>query len=176
MTQKTKSLVLGAATAALYTLLTYLASLLNLAYGPVQFRISEAMTLLPVLTPAAVPGLIIGCFLSNLWSPLGVVDLLFGTLATGLSAIWSRSLRRYRLKGLQVLSALPPVVCNAVIVGLEIACLSDAGFSLQSFSWVAFFSSAASVGLGELVICLVLGVPLVTVLERSGAAKRIFEG
>ena len=130
----------------------------------------------PVLTPAAVPGLIIGCFLSNLWSPLGVVDLLFGTLATGLSAIWSRSLRRYRLKGLPVLSALPPVVCNAVIVGLEIACLSDAGFSLQSFSWVAFFSSAASVGLGELVICLVLGVPLVTVLERSGAAKRIFEG
>ena len=84
----------GAAVAAVYTLLTYIASLLNLTYGPVQFRISEAMTLLPVLSPAAVPGLVVGCFLSNLWSPLGIVDMVFGTLATALAACWTRGAAR----------------------------------------------------------------------------------
>jgi len=175
MSKKTRSLVQGAAIAALYTLLTYIASLLNLAYGPVQFRISEAMTLLPVMTPAAIPGLIVGCFLSNLWSPLGIVDILFGTLATALAAVWSRALRIHRVKGIPVWSALPPVFCNAIVVGFEIACLSDVGFAWGNFSWLAFLSAALSVGAGELAVCLVLGLPLVAVLERTGAAKRIFE-
>lgn len=174
MSKKTQYLVQGAAVAAVYTLLTYIASLLNLAYGPVQFRISEAMTLLPVLSPAAVPGLVVGCFLSNLWSPLGIVDMVFGTLATALAACWTRALRGYRIKGLPVWAALPPVLCNAVVVGFEIACLSDAGFAWGNFSWLAFGSSALSVGAGELVVCIVLGLPLVTVLERTPVAKRIF--
>ena len=84
-------LVEAAVIAALYTVLTYLAVAMNLAYGPIQFRFSEALTILPVFTPAAIPGLALGCFLSNLASPLGIVDWVFGTLATLLAAMLSVS-------------------------------------------------------------------------------------
>ena len=79
---KVRFLAQGAVIAALYAVLTYLAAAMNLAYGPVQFRFSEALTVLPVFTPAAIPGLALGCFLSNLASPLGIVDWVFGTAAT----------------------------------------------------------------------------------------------
>ena len=85
-------LTLGAMIAAAYTVLTLLAAALNLAYGEVQFRFSEALTILPVFTPAAIPGLALGCLLSNLWSGFGVADMVFGTLATLLAAIATRML------------------------------------------------------------------------------------
>lgn len=162
--------------AALYTVLTYAAAALNLAYHAVQFRFSEALTVLPAFTPAAVPGLAIGCLLSNLASPLGIVDWVFGTLATLLAALWTRALRRACLwRGVPLLAPLPPVLCNAVIVGVEIACLSEAGaFSWGNFSWSAFAAGALSVGLGELAVCVILGVPLMLALGRMRAEETVF--
>lgn len=161
-------LVEAAVIAALYTVLTYVAAALNLAYGIFQFRFSEALTILPVFTPAAIPGLALGCFLSNLASPLGIVDWVFGTLATLLAALLSYALRKIQIKGLPVLSSLPPVLTNVVIVGFELACLSDIGFSFQNFSWAAYAASAVSVGAGELVVCVVLGLPLCALLKKAG--------
>lgn len=167
-------LVQGATIAALYTALTYAAAAMNLAYGGVQFRFSEALTILPVFTPAAVPGLVLGCFLSNLASPLGIVDWVFGTLATLLAALLTRAVKEVKVKGLPMLAPLPPVLMNALFVGLEIACLSDAGFAWSTFSWAAFGAAALSVGIGELVVCYALGLPLWVVLYRMKAEERIF--
>lgn len=167
-------LALAGVIAAMYAVLTYAAAAVNLAYGEVQFRFSEALTVLPVFTPAAIPGLTIGCFLSNLASPLGIVDWVFGSLATLLAALWTRALRKVELKGVPWLAPLPPVLCNAVIIGLEIACLSDAGgFGFANFSWAAFGGAALSVGLGELVVCYVLGVPLILALKGIKLEERL---
>lgn len=173
-TKKVRFLAQGAVIAALYAALTYAAAALNLAYGGVQFRFSEALTILPAFTPAAAPGLALGCFLSNLASPLGVVDWVFGTLATLLAALLTRAVSRVRVKELPLLAPLPPVLMNALFVGVELACLSGAGFSWGAFSWAAFASAALSVGLGELVVCYALGLPLWAVLHRMKAEERIF--
>ena len=175
--KKTRSLVLGAVIAALYAGLTYLAAAMNLAYGPVQFRFSEALTVLPVFTPAAIPGLALGCFLSNLASPLGIVDWVFGTLATLVAAVGTFSLSRLRIKGIPWLAPLPPVIANAAIVGLEISCLSQAGtFAWGNFSLTAFAAGALSVGIGELVVCYALGVPLMIAIEKTGLGEVLSAG
>ena len=138
--------------------------------------LSELLTILPVFTPAAVPGLAVGCFLGNLTtSPLGPIDWFAGTAATLLAALTGRALRRVRLKGLPVLSSLMPVVFNAVIVGFELACLSAANtFSLANFVWPVFFLNIGTVGLGELIVCTGGGLILFAILERKHAAKRLF--
>lgn len=174
MTEKTRFLAQGAMICALYTVLTYAAASLNLAYGPVQFRFSEALTVLPAFTPAAVPGLAIGCFLSNLASPLGIVDWIFGTSATLLAAVATRALSGVRVKNIPILAPLPPVLFNAAIVGLEVSCLSEAGaFAWGNFSWAAFAGGALSVGLGQLAVCTVLGYPLMVALDKTHAAHRV---
>lgn len=172
--KKVRFLAQGAVIAALYAVLTYAAAAVNLAYGQVQFRFSEALTVLPVFTPAAVPGLALGCFLSNLASPLGVVDWVFGTAATLLAAVGTRMVAKVEVRGVPVLAPLPPVLANAVIVGLEVACLSDVGFAWANFSWAAFGAGALSVGLGELAVCYVLGLPLLLALRKTGADQKIF--
>lgn len=169
-------MVESAVIAALYTVLTFVAASMNLAYGPVQFRFSEAMTVLPAFTPAAIPGLTIGCFLSNLGSPLGIVDWFFGTLATLLAAIFTYLLRNVKWKGIPFLSVVPPVICNAVVIGVEIACLSDNGsFSMTGFSLIGFWSAAISVGLGELVVCAALGFPLMIALHKIKFQERLLK-
>jgi len=169
-TKSVQFLTQGAMIAAVYTVLTLLAAAVNLAYGPVQFRFSEALTILPIFTPAAIPGLALGCLLSNIWSGYGVADMVFGTAATLLAAIATRMVRNIRIKNIPFLAPLPPVLLNAVIVGLEISILSPGGFV-----WAGFFSIALSVGAGELVICYALGLPLAAALERIGAKNKIFK-
>ena len=168
---RVRFLVQAAMIAALYTVLTLVAAMLNWAYGPVQFRFSEAMTVLPMFTPAAIPGLAVGCFLSNVWSNMGVMDMIFGTLATLLAAVATRAARHVRVKGIPVLAPLPPVVCNALIVGLEITLVSPGGVL-----WPAFLANALSVGAGELVVCYVLGLPLAILLDRLDAENKLFSG
>ncbi len=153
--------------AAGYTVLTLLAMMLNLAYGPVQFRFSEALTVLPVLTPAAVPGLAVGCLLSNLWSSMGAPDIIFGTAATLLAALTTYMVRNIRVKGIPILAPLPPVLFNALIVGVEITIVSPGGFVFP-----AFLANALSVGLGELAVCYVLGLPLLVALEKAMGAYK----
>lgn len=174
-TKNVRFLTQAAMIAALYAVLTYAAAAVNLAYGAVQFRFSEALTVLPVFTPAAIPGLAVGCFLANLGSPLGLVDWIFGTGATLLAAVGTWMARKIQMKGVPVLAPLPPVIANVVLVGFELSCLSSAGtFALGNFTWAAFGASALSVGIGELVICYALGLPLLLALRKTGASQRLF--
>ena len=148
-TSKVRFLALSTVIAALYAVLTYAAAAMNLAFGAVQFRFSEALTVLPAFTPAAIPGLAVGCLISNLASPLGLV-------------------RNIRWKEIPVLAPLPPVIFNALIVGFEVACLADNGtFAFGNLSLAGFIAGAVSVGIGELIVCYVLGVPLMMALRRT---------
>ena len=167
-------LVQAGVIAAIYAALTLLASSLNLAYGPVQFRISEFLTVLPMFTPAAIPGLTIGCFLANLASPFGAADWIFGTLATLSAAVLSYLCRKIAVKGVAILVPLWPVVSNALIIGVELACFSDAGFGFAHFHWAAFGYNALTVGAGELIICYALGLPFAVFLQKTNLAKKIF--
>ena len=110
----TRSVCLSAMIAALYAALTLL--LAPISYGAIQCRISEAMTLLPILLPQAIPGLVIGCLVANLLSPVAIWDVIFGTLATLIAALGT-----YKLRKKPLLAALCPVVANGVIVGVMLA-------------------------------------------------------
>lgn len=166
--KKTVFVVEAAVIAALYAGLTYAASVLNLAYGGIQFRFSEALTILASLSPAAIPGLAIGCFLGNITSPYGLVDIVCGTLATLIAAVLSYWTRNVKFKDLPLLSAIFPVLTNAVIIGLEITFFMPEGFKLE-----AFLITAAQVGLGELVICYGLGIPLYKIVKKTNLDKNL---
>ena len=155
--------------AAIYAALTYLAMALNLAYGSIQFRFSEALTILPIFTPAAVPGLAIGCLIGNLASPYPL-DLVFGTAASLIAALLTRAVRKVRIKNVPVLAPLPPVLVNAIIVGLQITLFTPG----EAASFWGFLIAAVQVGLGQLAVCYLLGLPLSMALEKSGAARVIF--
>lgn len=161
---QTRRLALAGLIAAVYAAATLLLPIPQ--YGGVQFRVAEAMTVLPFLFPEAIPGLAVGCFLANLLGSPFVLDWIFGTLATLLAALWSRRMPNVYL------AALPPVVCNAVIVGAEIA-----WFTVQDGGafWPAYGFNALTVGLGELAACYVLGVPLAKLLEKSLGAQGVLE-
>lgn len=166
--QKTMFLVQGAVIAALYAALTYAAGLVNLAYGSVQFRFSEALTALAVFTPAAIPGLTVGCFLGNLGSPFGMVDIVCGTLATLLASVCSYLTRNIRVKKLPILSLFFPVLFNALIVGAEIAVFLPEGFTVTGY-----LINALWVGLGELVVCYAGGIPLFLAVGKTPLAKNL---
>ena len=145
-----RDLTIAAVIAALYAAFTLLFAAIS--YGPVQFRVSEALTLLPVLLPQAVPGLTLGCLLANLLGSATPWDVVFGTLATLLAAMLSRRFRKRVW-----LAAAMPVLCNAVIIGLVLH------FTLAD---VLLLPTMASVGLGEAVVVYALGIPMVMALKR----------
>jgi len=162
--KKINFIVEGALIAAAYVGLTFISNLLSLAYGPIQFRISEVLTILPIFTTSAIPGLCIGCFISNIVSSLGPIDMVFGTAATLIAALMTYFLRNIKIKGIPFLSFLPPVIINALIIGIEI----NFFFLPEGASVWGFITSALSVGLGELAVCLVLGTPLYLTLKKYG--------
>ncbi|MGN0545485.1 MAG: QueT transporter family protein [Acutalibacteraceae bacterium] len=165
--RSTHYLAQSAVIAALYAAATYLSAAFSLAYGPIQFRLSEALTVLAVLTPAAIPGLTVGCAIGNISSPMGIWDVLFGAAATLLSAVCARALRNVQFKKLPILSSSMPVLFNAVIVGLEIVLLTPT----DGAKLTAFLISALEVGAGELVVCFALGLPLYSALRRTKLFK-----
>lgn len=152
--------------AAVYTALTLLVQ--PLSFGAVQFRLSEMLTILPVYTPAAMPGLTVGCFLSNLIglsmgaNPAGAWDLLVGTAATGVAAWISYGCRRRRLKGLPILSTLPPVAVNALVVGAELYVVYGGMPLWLHILWVA---------VGQIGACTLCGLLLAWTLEKRGASR-----
>ncbi len=147
----TRFLVTAALIGALYAVLTL--AILPLAFGTVQFRVSEALTVLPMFTPAAIPGLTVGCFIANLMSGYGIPDQVFGTLATLLASLGSYLLRRHKW-----LVPLPPVLFNAVFVGSLIYVASP--------NEGALWFNMLTIGLGELGACYVLGMPLIFLFEK----------
>lgn len=162
MNRKTKYLVHAALIAAVYAALTLLPFLQPFSFGPLQLRVAEALTVLPYFTPAAIPGLFLGCLVSNLFSPVGVWDILFGSLATLLGAFGTYALRKHKL-----LAPLPPVLANGVIVGgLLFVMLFHT--SDRAPLWLMM----AQVAGGELLACYGLGLPLLMALEKN---KTIFK-
>lgn len=145
----------GAMIAALYVVLTFIANLAGLASGVIQVRLSEALTILPVLTAAAVPGLAVGCVLANLLTGCAIWDVVFGSLATLIGAVGTRLLR----KKSPVLAVLPPILANAIIVPLvlqRVYGVSD-----------AYWYLAMTVGAGEIISCGILGLLLYSSLKKT---------
>ncbi len=145
--------------AALYVVLTWFSTAIGLSSGVIQVRFSEALSILPLFTPAAIPGLYVGCIISNMMVP-GVIiwDVIFGSLATLLGAIGAYLLRRHKF-----LMTLPPVIANTIIVPfvLKYGYGYSWEFGGQDFS-LAYF--ATTVGIGEIISVCVLGSLLLKVL------------
>ncbi len=141
--------------AALYVVLTYLASMLGISSGVIQVRFSEALTILPYFTPAAIPGLFIGCIIANLMSP-GVIiwDIIFGSLATLIGAVFTYLLR----KRSKWLAPVPPIAANTVIVPFVLIYAYGVPDGLPFLM--------LTVGIGEVISCGVLGMILLKCLEK----------
>ena len=154
MNSKTKTLTYGAVIAALYVALTMLSNLFGLANGAVQLRLSEALTILPAFTASAIPGLSVGCLLSNLLTGCALWDVVFGTVATIIGAIGTRLIG----KNDKFLAAIPPILSNAIIIPFVLQMV----YGVEDGFWYLF----ATVGLGEILSCGVLGCLLYTVLKK----------
>ena len=151
-------IAVGGMIATLYVVLTYLANAFGLASGAIQVRISEALTILPVFTPVAIPSLTVGCVLANLLTGCLPWDIVFGSLATLIGAAGTRMLRRNPYA-----AWIPPVISNMVIVP----------FVLQRVYGVpeAWWYLALTVGLGEVISCGVLGLLLYHAANRIPQIK-----
>lgn len=151
---KSKKLVFicqAAVIAALYVVLTYVFS--AFASGVIQVRVSEALTILPAFTPAAIPGLVIGCLLSNTLTGCVLLDIIFGSVATLIGALGSYALRRHTW-----LVPIPPIVSNMVIVPFV---LRYAYGATDAFPFMI-----ATVGAGEIISCYLLGMLLYGALKK----------
>ena len=167
MKSKSRFLAQGAMIAALYAGLTYLQNLLipGSATWAIQFRASEALCVLALFTPAAVPGLTVGCVLFNLtFAGALPLDVPVGGLATLLAAAGMYGLRNVKLKGYPLLAMLLPALTNAFLVGWELSLYIGGGFWLN----------ALYVAIGELAVLLTLGTALYYALRSRGLANRIF--
>ena len=151
MNKKVNFFCQAAMIAALYVVLTFISG--GLASGVIQIRLSEALTILPFFTTAAIPGVSIGCLLSNWLTGCVIWDILFGTLATLLGALGSYALRRY-----QWLVPIPPIVANTIIVPFVLRYAYGAEDALPFMM--------GTVGLGEILSCYVLGMLLLLALKE----------
>jgi len=157
MGRSTKFIVQGGVIAAIYIALTLVFQ--PISFGYMQVRISEALCILPFFTPAAVPGLFVGCAISNLLgSQFSIVDMIVGSLATLLSALCT-----YKIKN-QWLAPLPAVLINAVMVGIML------GILLNLPLWLTMLS----VLIGQAISCYGIGLPLLLSLKKYG--KKLFSG
>ncbi len=151
---RTKQITTGALIAALYVLLTWLSNLFGMASGVVQFRISEGLYALACFTPVAVPGLFIGCLISNTITGCVLPDIIFGSLATLIGAMGTRLLRQNKY-----LAMLPPVIANAVVVPLVLKYAYGVGD--------AYWFCVLTVTLGELVSCVIFGLIIYEITKKT---------
>ena len=150
----TEIIALNALIAALYAGLSIF--LAPLSFGALQFRLAEAITLLPFYIPVIIPGLTIGCFISNLFGGFGIIDAIIGSLATFIAAtITSRTKNIF-------IATLPPVIINAVAVGGYISVLSK----------IPMWLCMLQIGASQAVICLTFGIPLVKYFDKIGLLNK----
>lgn len=148
----------GAMIAALYIALTYLANAFGLASGAIQVRLSEALTVLPFFTPAAVPGLFIGCVISNLLTGCVALDTVFGSLATLLGALGTRCLAKKRL-----LAPVFPILANTAVIPFLLRYVYGIPGSLGYFFLTVF--------VGEVISCGILGSILSGIVQKTKAFR-----
>ena len=161
MNKKILFITQAGAIAALYVVLTLLANALGLANYAVQVRFSEALTILPFFTPAAIPGLFVGCIISNILGGCIIWDIIFGSLATLVGAVFSYLLRKNKW-----LVPIPPIAANTLVVPFVL----KYGYGVS----LPIPLMMLTVGLGEVISCGVLGMILYTALKKQ--AGRIFRG
>lgn len=150
---KTKYISTSAIIGALYIVLTMVSNSLGLASGAIQVRISEALCILPVFTPAAVPGLFAGCIISNIIAGGNIFDIIFGSLATLIGAIGTLKLKNHKY-----LALIPPIVSNTIIVPI-ILCYA---YGINQALYFVMFT----VGIGEVISCGVMGMVLLKAMEK----------
>ena len=150
---RTRYIAQAAMTEAIYTVLTVIAAGFDLASGAIQVRFSEALAILPVFTPAAVPGLTLGCLISNLITGCALPDIIFGSLATLLGALGTYALRSHR-----ILCTIPPIVSNMLIIPFILS------YAYHIPGSIPFFM--LTVGLGELISVFGLGQILMQALLK----------
>ena len=158
----------GAIIAALYVVLTYLQNLIlpGSTTWAIQMRLSEALCVLAFFTPAAIPGLTLGCLLFNLsYAAALPLDIIVGSLATLLATALMWRTRKITVKGLPILGLAMPALFNAILVGWELTVYIGGGFLIN----------AAYVALGELIVLYTLGILLYATLKRRHLAGRLFE-
>ena len=152
-TTRVRFITQAAMIAAIYVVLTIFISAFNLASGAIQIRISEALTILPAFTPTAIPGLFLGCLISNLITGAMLPDIIFGSLATLLGAIGSYLLRKWKWA-----VPVPPILSNTLIIPFVLA------YAYQIPGGVPYFM--LTVGIGEILSCGVLGMILYGTLAK----------
>lgn len=152
MNKKVLFIVHAGIIAALYVVLTFVANAFGLANYTVQVRFSEALTILPFFTPAAIPGLTLGCLLANILTGCALPDIIFGTLATLIGAVLT-----YRLRENKWLAPIPPIAANTVIVPF----ILYYAYGIKPL-WLSFLT----VGAGEIISCGILGMLLLNVLNK----------
>ena len=167
--KSTVFIVKSAVIAALYAIMTVVIS--PLSYGMVQCRFSESLIMLCAFSPAAIPGLTVGCLVANIFS-FNPVDMICGTTATLLSAVVGYKLRKVKIGGIPWLTPLPAVIFNTVIIGLELSVylpIEGHGF------FIGFLIQALSVFIGQVIACYIFGVPVYMLINKTGLKKIINE-
>ena len=157
----TLDLNFAAVTAALYTALTLIAA--PISFGNIQFRISEALCILPYFFPQAIPGLFIGCIFSNLFGGMGIFDIVFGSLATLLAAIFTYKIR------VRWLACLTPALFNGPIIGAVLAFT----LSPELPFWEIMPIYGAQVFIGEIGVLYIIGLPLMYYLPKTALYRKI---
>lgn len=152
-TTRIRFMTQAAMIAAIYVVLTIFISAFNLASGAIQIRISEALTILPAFTPAAIPGLFLGCLISNLITGAMLPDIIFGSLATLLGALGSYAVRKWKWA-----VPVPPILSNMIIIPFVLA------YAYHIPGGVPYFM--LTVGVGEVISCSVLGMILYGTLAK----------
>ncbi len=155
--KKITNVAFAAIVAALYVVLTYIAAAMGLASNPVQIRFSEALTILPIFTPAAIPGLVVGCLLANILTGCALWDIVFGTLATLVGAIGTYLLRKH-----SSLALIPPIISNTLIIPPVLMYV----YGFEGTYW--YFT--LTVFLGEVISCGILGY----ILQKSLKSRNLF--
>ena len=161
MDRKTKFLTHAATIAALYFVLTLIANAAGLASGVIQVRLSEVLTIMPVFTPAAIPGLFVGCLISNALTGCLPWDIVFGSIATLIGAIGTRLLRNKH----PLLYPVPPILANCIIVPFILQYV----YQFEG----SYFYFMLTVGIGEVIACGVLGLLLYKALNRPSVKRYI---
>ena len=154
--------------AALYAALTI--AVAPIAYGPIQFRISEVLCILPFFFPSAVPGLFVGCIIANLFSPYGILDIAAGSAASLIAALLTMRLGKSGRDtvAIKALACFPPVIINALIIGALIAWTTTTGGGGGGEAFLpALAVNGLRVGVGEFAVMYALGLPLIIFLPGS---------
>ena len=169
MRKRAHYLARAALIAALYAVLTHMQNILipNSATMAIQFRASEAMCVLALFTPAAIPGLTLGCLIFNMISGATALDFVIGSMASCLAAVAMWLLRNVTVKGYPLIAMLMPAVMNGLLVGWELTVF----LGLPGGFWV----NAAYVAIGEAAVLLTLGSAVFFAMRRRRLDKRMFE-